>query len=199
MKNPTNGQFLPLDDLVIAEREKVLMNAGFDSEMIKRMEQKLAKKGERLPPVDQLRSHIDYLIKELELPLKVIGKNPGILRLGIELNLKPTVRYVIEELGLPKTVFEKYAGIFSHSIGNLQQKVGYVSTKGDAKIIFADFPLLFSYSLENRIKPRVEFAESKGANWKIRTCVTPGDEEFCRDLKCSLEEYNAFKSGRYAA
>jgi mTERF domain-containing protein len=94
----------------------------------------------------------------------VITRYPQILALDLKNNLKPTYEFLEENFNWDYT--------------------NVVST-----------PNVLGFSLEKRIKPRYEFLKSMGKEdeYSASTVLNPTDKDFCKNLGCSLKEYQTFK------
>ena len=104
----------------------------------------------------------------------IIQRMPQILGLSIDDNIEPKLDWLSERLELDNTalssMIQKSSGMLSCNIEtNLEPTLNFYinaleseNKKEDALKLIVNNPTLFNYSLENRLKPRLEEAKSTG-------------------------------------
>ena len=148
-----------------------------------------------------MQPNVDYLEKLGVTDIaKVVTRLPSILYYSIEDTLQPHVEY-LQSLGVTDIgkVVTKLPQILSYSIeSTLQPTVEYLTNECYATISDIEKnPVLVSYSLDKRIKPRHAFLQTKGVevgyDITVGTMLKENDKRFAKTAKSDHDEWMSFK------
>lgn len=129
----------------------------------------------------------------------VVMRSPQVLGLSLEQNIKPTVEFLLR-LGLTQedvaTMLPRFPQLLGLNVpNNMRQKADFLVEMGRQASELVDFPQYFGYSLENRIRPRLQELATSGVRLTLNRTLSPVDGAFRR----VLEKEKAVLSVRFAA
>ena len=112
---------------------------------------------------ENLRPTVAFLRESGLDPTVVVPRSPAILGLSVERNLRPTMAF-LKESGLdPTVVLSRYPSLLGLTQENMRPKFAFLSEMGVTLAQIQAFPTVLTYSLENRLRPRLERARRTGA------------------------------------
>ncbi|KAI3791598.1 hypothetical protein L2E82_05448 [Cichorium intybus] len=118
-----------------------------------------------------------------------ISKHTHLLSCSVEDKLLPRIEYFHENIGIPYSdtllIFRRFPSLFCYSIKeNLEPKFNYfvVEMGRDSKEL-VEFPQYFSFSLENRIKPRHRRCSEKGVCLPLPAMLRSSEKRFLERLE----------------
>ncbi|XP_031284351.1 transcription termination factor MTERF5, chloroplastic-like [Pistacia vera] len=137
-----------------------------------------------------LRPTVEYF-RSLGVDVSVLlRKSAQTLGCNMEGNLKPVAEfflakgYSMEEI---RTMILRYAGLYSCSLtDNLIPKWEFYLTMGYEKSELVKFPQYFSYSLEQRIRPRYVLVEESGVKMLLTQMLPLSDCDFEKVLTVKI-------------
>lgn len=111
-------------------------------------------------PIPVLEDKLNYFL-DIDISSDEINKNPIILCLSLEDNIKPKVEY-FQNKGIPLSSLKKVQSLWCMSIKNIEQKVDYITKLGLSMDSIKKYPRILTASIEYKLKPNVEFFVSNG-------------------------------------
>ncbi|CAH1452288.1 unnamed protein product [Lactuca virosa] len=118
-----------------------------------------------------------------------INKHTHLLSCSVEDKLLPRIEYFNENIGIPYSdtmlIFRRFPSLFCYSIKeNLEPKFNYfVVEMGRDSRELVEFPQYFSFSLENRIKPRHRRCSEKGVCLPLPAMLRSSEKRFLERLE----------------
>ncbi|WCJ34214.1 Mitochondrial transcription termination factor family protein [Euphorbia peplus] len=112
-----------------------------------------------------------------------VSRHTDLLSCSVEDKLLPRIDY-FEKIGFTRkdviAMFRRFPALFNYSVkGNIEPKLNYfVVEMGRDLRELKEFPQYFSFSLENRIKPRHQCCVEKGVYFPLRTLLKINGEQF---------------------
>ncbi|KAJ4834300.1 hypothetical protein Tsubulata_034313, partial [Turnera subulata] len=136
---------------------------------------------------DKLRPMVEYFTSFGVDVAILLRRNPQLFKLSIESNFNHVTQYFlakgfsVEELG---AMISSCGSFYWYSLAkNLAPKWEFFLTMGYPREQLVKFPHYFSYSLEERIKPRYYIVKKHGLDMKLDRMLTLTDPAFEKTLK----------------
>lgn len=125
-----------------------------------------------------------------------------LLSCSVEGKLRPRIDYFENKLGFSRrsasAMFKRFPQLFNYSIGeNYEPKLGYLTGEmgRDAREVL-EFPQYFSFSLENRIKPRHVACAAKGVRLPLAVMLRTKEDGFRDALEVCSDSSPPLKTSR---
>lgn len=114
---------------------------------------------------------------------------PAVLDLSVEEDIRPVVRFLRDEVGLKdlKAFVKRLPPVMGYPVDwELRKKWGLFQELGLGSLDLAEFPGWFSYSLHDRLIPRLEFCREQGVSTEdvvlLRVGMAGGDAAFAKEF-----------------
>ncbi len=171
---------------------------------------------EKFPPLlglapEKMDAALNYLTKEVGLSFRAINRFPSLLGYVVrdpqarlpsgrmsrkkKQALRPKVAY-LKSLGIDvRVVLERAPQVLGLSVEkNLKPKVQFLADNGYGVSEFERDARIFTYSLQERIAPRMQFIRARGVlNGTLSYVLSLSDERFCNEyVDCTVQEYRDF-------
>lgn len=151
----------------------------------------------------KIRPVVIFLITNAGVSQKNVGKvlalGPELLGCSIVHKLEVSVKYFLS-LGLTRRqlgeMIVDFPSLLRYNIDLLRPKYRYLRrTMVRPLQDVIEFPRFFSYSLEDRIKPRHNVLVDNRLNFKLQYMLATSDEEFDHRVETEVERRRKFESG----
>lgn len=130
--------------------------------------------------------------------IQICKTNPFAFSLDYSRILVPKMKLLRDNrinFELQGELFYRYPWLLTKSINSFKVKIRYLTRQHIVDMIESHFGVaLLNYNYENFIKPRGDLMLKKGyKNWE--KIMKLSDEQFCKEIGCTLEELKSLKVG----